>query len=111
MEETPNNIYPSQACGGTLKRGLEHRIRNWSCVNPGQTDWEGCFEICLYDFPLFVLRGLKKQEAMQEGLAWGMFVFFLAVLVFMLVWTLRIVRRLRREQIQEAEQERGREKG
>lgn len=56
----------------------------------------------LYDFPLFVLRGLEKQGTGQEGLALAMFIFFVAILIFEITWTLRIVRRLRREQVHPA---------
>ena len=56
----------------------------------------------LYDFPLFVLRGIKTHGTAYEDLEWGMFIFFLAVLAFELTWAVRIVRRLRREQVRDA---------
>jgi len=52
----------------------------------------------LYDFPLLAMRGLNDEVGGQLGLVLGLLVFFLAVLVFEIVWTLRITRRLRREQ-------------
>ena len=53
----------------------------------------------LYDFPLLAMRGLDNVGG-QLGLVLGLLVFFLAVFVFEIVWTLRIIRRLRREQVQ-----------
>jgi RsiW-degrading membrane proteinase PrsW (M82 family) len=54
----------------------------------------------LYNFPLFATRGLYKDLSGQLGLVLGLLVFFLAVFVFEIVWTLRIIQRLRREQVQ-----------
>jgi RsiW-degrading membrane proteinase PrsW (M82 family) len=54
----------------------------------------------LYDFPLLAMRELDDDVGRQLGSVLGLLVFFLAVFVFEIVWTLRIIRRLRREQIQ-----------
>jgi RsiW-degrading membrane proteinase PrsW (M82 family) len=54
----------------------------------------------LYDFPLLTIRGLHEDGAGRPGSATAMLVFFMAVFVFQIVWTLRIVRRLRREQVE-----------
>jgi len=52
----------------------------------------------LYDFPLLAVRGLDDDVGGQLGSVLGLLVFFLAVFIFETVWTLRITRRLRREQ-------------
>ena len=57
----------------------------------------------LYDFPLLVMAGLDEDSSEKSVWVVGLLIFALAVLVFEIVWTLRIVRRLRREQIQDNE--------
>lgn len=95
---------PCHACLGAImgyfvgqaRFGAKGKASSWTGL------WVAALLHGLYDFPLFVLRGMKTHGTAQEGLEWGMFVFFLAVLVFELTWAMRIVRRLRREQIRDA---------
>ena len=54
----------------------------------------------LYDFPLLVLPRLGRYAHAKSALLLGMLALFLAVFAFKVIWTLRIVRRLRREQVQ-----------
>jgi len=71
--------------------------------------WMGLFVAIiihgLYDFPLFVMRGLGDYSPENLVLFLGLNVFFLAILTFAIVWTLKIVRRLRREQVQERQEQ------
>jgi hypothetical protein len=62
----------------------------------------------LYDFPLLAIDAMDKQGLLDNdvpgewGLVLGLFIFFLAVFIFEIAWTVKIVRRLRREQAQVA---------
>jgi RsiW-degrading membrane proteinase PrsW (M82 family) len=60
----------------------------------------------LYDFPLLVIPRLGEHSPTKPVSVVGLLVVALAVLVFEIVWTLRIVRRLHREQIQDNKQDR-----
>jgi len=54
----------------------------------------------LYDFPLFVMIRLDDNSSGKWELSWALLVCSLAVLVVEIVWTRRIVKRLRRQQVQ-----------
>jgi len=54
----------------------------------------------LYDFPLLVMIRLGGYSPGKWALSWALLVCSLAVLVVEIVWTRRIVKRLRRQQVQ-----------
>jgi RsiW-degrading membrane proteinase PrsW (M82 family) len=54
----------------------------------------------LYDFPLLVMIRLDSDSPAKLALSWGLFVSSMAVLGVEIVWTRRIVKRLRRQQVQ-----------
>lgn len=95
---------PCHACLGAIMGYYVGQARFH--VKGNASSWTGLWVAVLlhgmYDFPLFVWQGMKKQGTMHEGMALGMLVFFVAVMVFAVTWTMRILRRLRREQIREA---------
>ena len=95
---------PCHACLGAImgyyvgqsRFGIKRKVSAWTGL------WVAVLLHGLYDFPLLAARGLERNGTARAGLAPGMLVFFAAVLVFEIIWTLRILRRLRREQIRDA---------
>lgn len=54
----------------------------------------------LYDFPLLVMIRLGSYSPGNWALSWELFAFSLVVLVVEIAWTRRIVKQLRRQQVQ-----------
>lgn len=91
---------PCHACLGAI---LGYYVGQARFKNNGRLAWFGLMVAialhALYDFPLMVLAELNVDSDAFIGLGLGLFVFFVVVFTIEITWTLKIVKRLHRDQL------------